>query len=236
MPAVVEAALIEIRAKFRKARAQLVGIDAPSADFAEARRIDDVPDAGNGHELRGGRGVLPGAPFLADRADAQLEPRLEGVEQTRLPRARRTCEDRVAAAQQVAQRGEALIRLHRRSQQLIAGGLEPAGQSLFARAVELDLVEDHGCRKAIRFRNDEETIDHPGTWLRIPGGGHDDHLVDVRRDRLSAPRTGAAAALRRAPRQHRPAWTDLGDRRSLKDNDVARDHAARVLVFQLAAE
>src|SRR2546425_9448316 len=54
--AVVEATLIEIRAEFRKTGAQLVGIDAPGADFAEAWRIDDVAYARDRHQLRGGGG------------------------------------------------------------------------------------------------------------------------------------------------------------------------------------
>ena len=111
MSAVVEPTLIEIRAEFRKAGAQLIGIDAPGTYFAESGSIDDVTDAGNRHQLCGGGCVLAGPPLLADRADSQLEPRLEGIEQTRFSRARRSRKDRVPTAQQIAQRGEAFIRL-----------------------------------------------------------------------------------------------------------------------------
>src|SRR5437879_7077320 len=152
--AIVEAALIEVWTEFRKAGAQLVGIDAPGADLAEARRIDDVTDAGNGHQLCGSGGVLAGPPLFADHADTQLEPRLEGIEQTRLARARRARKHRVPAPQQVAQRGEPFIGLHRRSEQLIAGGLEAARQGLLDRAVELDVIDHHSRRYAPRLRHD----------------------------------------------------------------------------------
>src|SRR6266446_3025284 len=110
--AVVEATLIEIRAEFRKTGPQLVGIDAPGADFTEAGRIDDVAEARDRDELGGGGRVFPGPPLLANRANTQLEARLEGVEQARLPGARRAGKDRVPAAQQVTQRRESFVRLH----------------------------------------------------------------------------------------------------------------------------
>src|SRR5437899_7508837 len=109
MAAIVEAALIEVRPEFRKAPAQRIGVDAPRPDFSQTGRVDDVADARDRHELRCGGGVLAGAPLLADRADPQFETGLEGVEETRFPRARCARENRVAAAQQVAQSGEALV-------------------------------------------------------------------------------------------------------------------------------
>src|SRR5712664_1493740 len=88
MAAIVEAALIEVRPEFRKAAAERIGVDAPRADLSQTGGVDDVADARDRHELRCGGGVLPGPPFLADRADPQLEAGLEGVEQARFPRAR----------------------------------------------------------------------------------------------------------------------------------------------------
>src|SRR2546427_370995 len=41
---------------------------------------------------------------------------------------------------------------------------------------------------------------------------------------------------RRTTREYRPAWTDLGDRRSLEDHDVPRHDAVGVLILQLATE
>src|SRR5256886_15148395 len=120
--AVVEPALIEIGTELGKASAELIGVDAPGADFAEPGRIDDIADTGNGDELRGRRRVLAGPPFLADRAHAQLESRLKRVQQARLPRARRARENGMTAAQQVTQGGESFVGLYGSRQYLVIRG------------------------------------------------------------------------------------------------------------------
>src|SRR5205814_10404131 len=116
---VVETALIEIGPEFGEAGAERVGVDAPGPDFAETGRIDHIADTRDRNELgRSGR-MLARAPFLADRADAQLETRLARVQLTRFPGARGARKNRMAAAQQVPQRGESLVGLHGRRQYLV---------------------------------------------------------------------------------------------------------------------
>src|SRR5207245_9484385 len=51
-----------------------------------------------------------------------------------------------------------------------------------------------------------------------------------------APRTGSAAALCRAPRQHRAARPDLASGRAREADDVARDDAVGVLVLEFAPQ
>src|SRR5256886_466279 len=86
--AVVETTLIEIGPEFGETGAEGVGVDPPGADFAKTGRIDHIADTRDGDELGRGCRMLARAPFLADRADAQLETRLERVQQTRFSRAR----------------------------------------------------------------------------------------------------------------------------------------------------
>jgi len=224
MAAVVEATLIEIRAEFRKAGAQLVGIDAPRADFAEAGRIDDVTDAGNRHELGGGGGVLPRAPFLADRADTQLEPRLEGIEQTRLPRARRACKDRVAAAQASRASAGRPSSAFTDVLVMIAGGLEARARiSSIARSSSILL------RTTAAGSPFASAITRKRSIILGLGSGSRAEVTTITDLRWPPPVVPAADPRRCCPAPPgapaRNGAADLGDGRSLEHDDVARDDA-----------
>src|SRR2546428_725617 len=159
--AVVEPALIEIGTELGKASAELIGVDAPGADFAEPGRIDDIADTGNGDELRGRRRVLAGPPFLADRAHAQLESRLKRVQQARLPRARRARENGMTAAQQVTQGGESFVGLYGSRQYLVIRGPISLRNRHRDGRIELRLVDDDCRRQTVALGNHQEAIHHP---------------------------------------------------------------------------
>src|SRR5262245_58549114 len=141
MTTIVEPAPIEIWPELGETPAQCIRVHAPGPDLSQAWGIDDVSHTGDGQELRGGRGVFARAPLLADRTHPELEPRFQRIEQARLPDARPAGEDGLAATQQVAHSGEALVRFDGRHQHLIARGSEALRKRLGDRRVELVLVD-----------------------------------------------------------------------------------------------
>ena len=156
MAAVVEPALIEIGPEFGEASAERIGVDAPGPDFAETGRIDHVADTRDGNELGRRRRMLARAPFYADRADAQLETRLERVQETRFSCARRAGENRMPAAQQVPQRGESFVGLHGRRQYLVIRRLIALRNRHRHVRIELRLIYDDRRRQTVGLGNHEE--------------------------------------------------------------------------------
>src|SRR6266571_1764010 len=139
--------------------------------------------------------------------------------------------------QQVAQRGETFVRLHRGREDLVVGGGVAPSQRSGRGAIELHLVDDEDGGKAVCLGDHEEAIELARARLGI-GGGSDDHdLIDVGRHRLRAPRAATAPALSGTARQHRAPRPDAGDRAfGIEVHDVPGDDAVVVAVLELPAE
>src|SRR2546430_4283107 len=142
MPAVVEATLVEEGPELGEIDAQALGIDPPRAHLAYPRRVHDVAPRGDRHDECGAGRVLPRAPFLADLADAEVQARIECVQQAGLPDARLTGEHRLPPAEEIAQRGQPLRLLHGGPEDLIARRSVATAQGVERAPVEVDLVED----------------------------------------------------------------------------------------------
>src|SRR2546425_13229759 len=130
MPAVVEAALVEEGPELDEIGAQALGVDPPRAHLAQPRRVHDIAPRGDGHDERGAGRVLARAPLRADFADAEVQARVERVQEAGFPDARLTGEHRLAPAQEVAQRYETLRLSDRGPEHLVARRTIPSLQGV----------------------------------------------------------------------------------------------------------
>src|SRR5207244_3700470 len=168
MPAVVEAALVEEGPEFDERGAQPLGVERPRAHLAQPRRVHDIAPRGDGHDEGGAGRVLARVPLRADFADAEVQARVERVQEAGFPDARLTGEHRLAPAQEVAQRYETLRLSDRGPEHLVARRTIPPLQGVERTPVEIDLVEDEHRGNAVRRRDNQESIEHagPGSGLR----------------------------------------------------------------------
>src|SRR2546430_11810549 len=130
MPAVVEAALVEEGLELGEVERQALGIDPPRAHLAQPRRVHDIAPRGDGHDEGGAGRVLPRIPLLADLADAEVQARVERVQEAGFADARLTGEHRLAPAQEVAQRYETLRLSDRGPEHLVARRTIPSLQGV----------------------------------------------------------------------------------------------------------
>ena len=185
--------------------------------------------------------MLAGPPLLADRPHAELQSRLDGVQEARFTHSGGAGEHRFAAAQQVAQRRQALPRFRRGEQHLVTRGRVALRQRRAGRAVQLDFVDHHHRRQLIRLGDHKQPVELTRHRFRVTDRGDDHHLVDVRRDRLGA--ASARSADPGATHQRRAALVHPGDRRRAlpvgregEVHHVADHHAVFIRVLELAAQ
>src|SRR5207244_9431246 len=131
------------------------------------------------HDEGGAGRVLARVPLRADFADAEVQARVERVQETGFPDARLTREHWLPPAQEVAQRNETLRLRDRGPEHLIARRTIPPLQGVECARVEVDLVEDEHRGNAVRRRNYQESIEHAGARLRTPSRRDDHDLVDI---------------------------------------------------------
>src|SRR2546430_17660398 len=74
--------------------------------FRSPRRVHDIAPRGDGHDEGGAGRVLARVPLRADFADAEVQARVERVQEAGFPDARLTGEHRLAPAQEVARSEE----------------------------------------------------------------------------------------------------------------------------------
>src|SRR4029077_10474922 len=125
MPAVGVPAVAQQHPDLRKTFGELLRLDAPEDDFAESRRVHEDPAAGQRHHDRRDRSVAAATDASADLAGAELEARLDGVEEARLPRPRGPGHDRGAAGERRPKRGDALAGRGAGAIDVVAGGAKP---------------------------------------------------------------------------------------------------------------
>src|SRR2546429_5515671 len=90
MPAVIEAALVEEGPEFDEIGAQALGIDPPRAHLAQPRRGPDIAPRGDRPDAGGAGRVLARVPLRADFANAEVQARVERVQETGFADARLT--------------------------------------------------------------------------------------------------------------------------------------------------
>src|SRR5579863_3451208 len=109
-----EPAALAPRAKLREAHGEDSGREPPESDFAKAWRVSDESAAGKRVQPRTDRRVPPLVHGLTDRAHAQIETRIQRVEQRRFSDSGWPAHRRRPAGQRLAQLRQSLARPHTR--------------------------------------------------------------------------------------------------------------------------
>ena len=164
----------------------------------------------------------------ADLAGHQPQPRLDRVEQRRLPDAALAGKDRLAVGQQLSQPGNPRPGLGTGQHHLVAKpGIESRPADQFGRIEQIDLVDTQNRRDLPLFGADQKPVDQDG--LEVVGGDDDHELIDVGDDQVG---TVPAAA-----REHAVPGFDPLDHARLQDNitnqhAVAGDHGVALVPGQ----
>src|SRR5580765_1528502 len=114
VPAIAVTALADEGPHFRKAAGELPRDDPPEAHLTEAGSVDQIAAVVERKHYRGHGRVLAPAELGADFPDFELEARLDRVQRTRLPSARRAGDHRDPPGQGRREGIDSLAGLHTR--------------------------------------------------------------------------------------------------------------------------